>query len=234
MSRALFNKENSVSVWLSSGVNSDRRVSAKPLISSAQFSEQLLYSKYGQIVRISPWKFCYLMLKNILYASDLGLYGPFILEHVCELACKHNAKVTVVHAVEPVSIFADALLETYVPQNEKEALKDHGYEAVMATISHRVRQAFEDDFIDLNGSKECIADVMVLDGDPSQVIMAVAKNIDADLIILGTHGGHSESRIAIGSVASKVMQLSHVPIYLVPTTPKEKSKAKFNIKRMRI
>ncbi len=173
------------------------------------------------------------MLRHILYASDLGLYGPFILEHVCALARQHNARVTVVHAVEPVSIFADALLETYVPASEKEALKDHGYEAVMATIGQRVRQAVEDDFIDFNGSKDCIDDVMVLDGEPCDVILAVAKNISADLIVMGTHGGRSESRVAIGSVASKVMQLSHIPIYLIPTEAKEHI-ATLGLKRMRI
>ena len=174
------------------------------------------------------------MLRHILFASDLGLYGPFMLEHVCELASKHQAKVTVVHAVEPVSIFADALLETYVPSHEKEALKEHGYEAVMAKIGEKVRDAVEGDFIDLNGSKDCVADVMVLDGEPSEVILAVAKNVGADLIVLGTHGGKSESRVAIGTVASKVMQLSHVPVYLIPTAAKNLAATNRPLKRTRI
>lgn len=158
------------------------------------------------------------MLKNILYAADLGLFGPFILEHVCELALKHNARVTVVHAVEPVSVFAGALLETYVPKEDKAALKLHGYDAVMATIRARVRQAFEEDFIDFKGSRDCIHDVQVVDGEACKVILDAALRIDADLIVMGTHGGHSDRSTAIGSVATKVLQLSHVPIYLVPTT----------------
>ena len=157
------------------------------------------------------------MLKNILYATDLGLFGPFILEHVCELATKHGAGVTVIHAVEPVSVFAGALLETYVPKEDKAALKLHGYEAVMATIRARVRQAFEEDFIDLSASRECIQDVLVLDGEACEVILETARNIDADLIVLGSHSGRSDHNTAIGSVASKVLQLSHIPIYLVPT-----------------
>ena len=173
------------------------------------------------------------MLNHILYATDLGLYGPVILEHVCELAQRHGATVTVVHAVEPVGLFADALLEVYVPKSEKDALKDHGYEEVMAEIGVRVKQAFEDDFLHINGNTHAIKDVLVLDGEPSQVIMAAAKNVGADLIVLGTHGGVSETATAIGSVASKVMQLSHVPVYLVPTTPKQAYLSGYNIRRMR-
>lgn len=157
------------------------------------------------------------MLKNILYATDLGLFGPFVLEHVCELATKHDARVTVIHAVEPVSVFAGALLETYVPKEDKAALKLHGYEAVMTTIRARVRQAFEEDFIDMSASRDCIQDVLVLDGDACEVILETARSIDADIIVMGSHSGHSEHKTAIGSVASKVLQLSHVPIYLVPT-----------------
>lgn len=165
------------------------------------------------------------MLQRILYAADLGLFGPLILEHVCELADRHNAEVTVVHAVEPVSMLADALLETYLPLEEKTALKSHGYDAVLATISARVRQAFEDDFIDLNGSRERIGDVQVIGGDPCQVILDTASIIQADLIVMGTHGRQLENSTAIGSVASKVMQLSDIPIYLVPTTMLRKRNA---------
>ncbi|HAG93216.1 MAG: universal stress protein UspA [Pseudomonadales bacterium] len=158
------------------------------------------------------------MLNNILYATDLGLYGPYILEHVCELANKHSAQVTVIHAVEPVSVFAGALLETYVPQEDKAALRLHGYEAVMTTIRARVRQAFEEDFIDRSEAKTCIQDVLVLDGEACEVILETARAVDADLIVMGTHGNQSDNSTAIGSVASKVLQLSHIPIYLVPTT----------------
>ncbi|NPU92143.1 MAG: universal stress protein [Gammaproteobacteria bacterium] len=157
------------------------------------------------------------MLRNILYATDLGLFGPFILEHVGELAKRHNARVTVVHAIEPVSIFADALLATYVPQESMSALREHGYEAVLATIRARVRQAFHEDFIDFSGSTDWIADVQVIGGDPAQVILDQAELSRADLIVMGSHGGRSSSQTAIGSVASKVLQLSRVPIYLVPT-----------------
>lgn len=159
------------------------------------------------------------MLKNILYATDLGLFGPFILEHVGELAKMHGARVTVVHAIEPVSVFADALLATYVPQDSMLALREHGYEAVLATIRARVRQAFHEDFIDFNGSTEWIADVQVVGGEPAQVILDQADLTHADLIVMGRHGGRSDSQTALGSVASKVLQLSRVPIYLVPTSP---------------
>lgn len=160
------------------------------------------------------------MLKNILYATDLGIYGPFILEHVGELARRHDAQVTVVHAVEPLSVLADALLSTYVPEASMSALKHHGYDAVLTTIRARVRQAFAEDCMDCRGASDWIRDVQVIGGEPAQVILDQADLLSADLIVMGTHGGRSGNRTAaIGSVAAKVLQLSRAPIYLVPTVP---------------
>ena len=69
------------------------------------------------------------MVKTILYATDLGIYGPYLLEHVSDLAQRHDAKVFVVHAIEPLSPFADAVLEAFVPEDARQSLKTQGLES---------------------------------------------------------------------------------------------------------
>lgn len=158
------------------------------------------------------------MLNTILYATDLGLYGPFLLEHVCELAKRHGAQVHVVHAIEPIGLFADAILKTYVPDTVKSELQHGGIESVKDAIRLQVKHAFEDDFIDFEGNRDWIADVHVVDGAPADVILKEAERLGVDLIVLGTHGGVSSHATALGSVANKVLQLARVPVYLVPTS----------------
>lgn len=163
------------------------------------------------------------MVKTILYATDLGLYGPFILEHVSELATCHQAKVVVVHAVEPLGVFADAVLEAYLPDGTKKDLKQHGLEEVLGMIRSQVKSAFSDDFIDYEGNVDWIADVRVVGGLPSDVILSEADECGADIIVLGSHGGRSKRSTPIGSVAIKVLQLAKVPVYLVPTSTQRMS-----------
>ncbi len=158
------------------------------------------------------------MLKTILYATDLGLYGPFLLEHVCELARRHGAQVHVVHAIEPIGLFADAILKTYIPDTIKSELQQGGIESVRDAIRLQVKHAFEDDFIDFEGDRGWIADVHVVDGSPAEVILKQAERLGVDLIVLGTHGGAANPTTALGSVANKVLQLARVPVYLVPTS----------------
>ncbi len=159
------------------------------------------------------------MVKTILYATDLGIYGPYLLEHVSDLAQRHRAQVIVVHAIEPLSPFADAVLEAFVPENARQSLKSQGLDDVLETIRLQVMAAFEDDFIDFEGSRDWLADVRVLAGKAPDVILSESQRLNADLIVIGSHGSNKaqNSFTSIGSVASKVLQLSQIPVYLIPT-----------------
>ncbi|MBV1922006.1 MAG: universal stress protein [Pseudomonadales bacterium] len=158
------------------------------------------------------------MVNTILYATDLGLYGPYMLEHVGDLARSHNAKVYVLHVIEPLGVFADAVLETFVPESSKENLRDHGLNEVMTAIRAKVRAVFDQDLTDYDGVTDWLKDVHVIGGIPAEVILTDAEAIRADLIVMGSHGGVSDATTPIGSVAAKVLQLSPIPVYLIPTS----------------
>lgn len=158
------------------------------------------------------------MVNTILYATDLGLYGPYMLEHVGDLARSHNAKVYVLHVIEPLGVFADAVLESFVPDDSKENLREHGLNEVMAAIRANVRAVFDNDVNCLEGADEWLKDIHVIGGSPAEVILTDAEAIKADLIVMGSHGGTSDLTTPIGSVAAKVLQLSPIPVYMVPTS----------------
>jgi nucleotide-binding universal stress UspA family protein len=49
-------------------------------------------------------------------------------------------------------------------------------------------------------------------GDPSRLILEEAERIGADLIALGTRGRGALSRLAMGSVAERVVRTSMIPV----------------------
>jgi nucleotide-binding universal stress UspA family protein len=53
-------------------------------------------------------------------------------------------------------------------------------------------------------------------GDPVDVILGVADEIDPAMIVMGTHGRTGLSHLLIGSVAEKVMHEARRPILTVP------------------
>ena len=55
-------------------------------------------------------------------------------------------------------------------------------------------------------------------GDPTTVIVEVAGQSEADLIVFGTHGKTGMEAFWSGRVAPQVSQRSHLPVLLVPLT----------------
>jgi len=54
-------------------------------------------------------------------------------------------------------------------------------------------------------------------GDPGHQIADFASNVDADLIILPSHGRRGLARLMIGSVAERVVRLAHCPVLVLKT-----------------
>lgn len=54
------------------------------------------------------------------------------------------------------------------------------------------------------------------EGDPKKEIINIAKQWDADMIVVGTHGRSGLSRLLEGSVAEYVLKHSEVPVLTTP------------------
>ncbi len=61
------------------------------------------------------------------------------------------------------------------------------------------------------------AETLVIDADSiHEAILEVAREREADVIVMGTHGRTGLARTIIGSVADRVLRHSPVPVVLVP------------------
>ena len=52
-------------------------------------------------------------------------------------------------------------------------------------------------------------------GEPRETILAVAKDLDADLIVIGTHGRRGLAHMLLGSVAEYIVRTSPQPVLTV-------------------
>jgi nucleotide-binding universal stress UspA family protein len=55
---------------------------------------------------------------------------------------------------------------------------------------------------------------------PVRAVLEAVRSGDHDLVIMGTHGRGEALTLLLGSVARRVMELSPVPVVLVPTPPR--------------
>ncbi|MNF02831.1 Universal stress protein family protein [compost metagenome] len=56
----------------------------------------------------------------------------------------------------------------------------------------------------------------VRQGDPAQVILDQISRLAVDLVIVGSHSRGVSADAPLGRTAARVVQLSTVPVYLVP------------------
>jgi nucleotide-binding universal stress UspA family protein len=63
-------------------------------------------------------------------------------------------------------------------------------------------------------------------GDPVTEIVAAARENDADLIAMTTHGRSGLGRVLFGSVAEAVLRRAEIPVFLMRLTQKSLSRGK--------
>jgi nucleotide-binding universal stress UspA family protein len=61
-------------------------------------------------------------------------------------------------------------------------------------------------------------ETLVVSGDPAELVLNAARDLDADLIVIGTHGRKGLSHLVLGSVAERVVRESPTPVLTAHST----------------
>lgn len=153
-------------------------------------------------------------LRTILYATDLGPYGPKIFEHAAGIAQRFGAKIHIIHVLEPVSEYAQSLISNYVSPEIMETVRNEGYEAARKEMHRRLEKFCSEHLPD--EFDHLVADMRVVEGLPFQAILDEAKRLNAGLIVVGSHGRTGLGELFMGSVAHKVLAKATIPVLIVP------------------
>jgi len=157
------------------------------------------------------------MIKKIAFATDLGVLGPYVLCHALELSKQFEAKVDIIHVIEPMGVFAESILDIFLPQEDLDHLRKEGVQDVMGTIKERISDTMASEFTG-DDDESFLGEISVVRGQAADSILQYTDDHHIDMIVMGTHGEHGEMMGGLGSVASKVLQRSSVPVLMVPLT----------------
>jgi nucleotide-binding universal stress UspA family protein len=145
------------------------------------------------------------IFNRILFAGDLSGYSREAFRASCSLARGPGAHLHVLSVVEPVLLAGPARpsrgpsLPSVLPPDTP---------AHRQEIEGRLRAYYHAD-------APISVDYLVRDGDASEEILRAADEVDADLIVVGTHGRSGVDRLVCGSVAESVMHGSSRPVMIV-------------------
>jgi len=145
--------------------------------------------------------------RRVLVALDGSPEGEAVLEPVLALAALyHEASCSLVQVIEPpfaispdLTVYPDRVDATLIKQQQALARSS------LERLAERPRALG-------------IAATAHLPVSPAvgAQILELARELDSDLIAVGTHGRHGAERLLLGSVADKVVRGAKTPVLVVP------------------
>jgi nucleotide-binding universal stress UspA family protein len=165
-------------------------------------------------------------IKTILYATGLGQGAPYVFRYALTLARQHQAKIVIVHAVEPLTPFGQSLIEQYIAHDLSVEMHRQARQSVKDALNDKLAKLCA---AECPSAKECqliVSSIQVIDGYPAQVILNVAKECAADLIVMGAHSHSAVGEVMVGSTTRKVLHSADQPVLVVkiPKSGTEKNK----------
>ena len=155
------------------------------------------------------------MFKQILVAVDGSPTGNRGLKAAMDLASSQAASLTVIHVVDDMQSVSYVGDMGYVPADYVDKLLDDlraNGRKILAKAETAARNAGIEAKVMLVESKG---------GSIADAILAQARKVRADTIVLGTHGRRGLRRALMGSDAEAVLRDSRVPVLLVRALPRE-------------
>ncbi len=160
-------------------------------------------------------------IKTILYATDVGPVGPHVFRYAMAMAERHDATIVAVSVLEPLGTFGQSLVDSYVSKTTLDKLRVEGLEKLKAELRERLQEFCATEFDEAAVCMSRVGEVLVRSGQPAEAIIKEAKRVNADVIVMGSHGHSAFGEMLLGSVAHKVTQRSPVPVLLVPVREDE-------------
>ena len=158
----------------------------------------------------------YTEIKTILYATDMGEQMSTVFRFSLGMAKKFEAEMILLHVAEPLSSGMQFAISAYMPEiSAKEVLRD-GMSKALVKMQQRLDKFCEDELAQKPADRELITGVRVVSGRPAETITQQAVQLEADLIVVGTHTDSSFGSMLLGSTARKVTQLSRTPVLVIP------------------
>lgn len=150
-------------------------------------------------------------MKKILIALDYDPSAQKVAEIGHELAVSMKAKTILLHVVSDATYYSSL---NYSPimgfDNFNYAIQTNSVEELRNAAKSYLEKSIE------HLSDPSVQPV-VRNGVAADTILSTAKELKADIIVMGTHSRRGLEKILVGSVAENVLRHSAIPVFIIPT-----------------
>lgn len=152
-------------------------------------------------------------MKKVLIALDYDPTAQIVAEKGYSLAKTMNAEVILMHVVAEDTYYSSL---AYSPIMGFTGFTNS--DPLLMIDTEEVKRTSQDF---LEKSKRHLGDeniqTLVAEGDFAEAILDAAKDLHADMIVMGSLSKRWLDKILMGSVAEKVLQRTTIPLFIIPT-----------------
>ena len=154
-------------------------------------------------------------IKTILYATGMGPGAPYVFRYALALANQHDAQIIAVSVLEPLSTFAQSLVELHL--SHEQSVEIHGKAQIQAKerLRERITRLCEKESGAKSQCSHRVSEIRIEEGQPAQIVLEAAKECAADLIIMGAHRHTMIGDAMLGSTTDKVLHSAAQPVLVV-------------------
>ena len=146
-------------------------------------------------------------IRKVLCPIDFSQHADLVVEWAAHLAEEHDSEVILLHAYHlPVEF--QQLEGAYLPPDFWNSVKEEAEKTLVT-------------YVDALRERGIPVEAVVREGYPATVIVDEAREMDADLIVIGTHGLSGIKHLLLGSIAERVVQRAPCPVLTVKTPTKD-------------
>ena len=146
-------------------------------------------------------------IRRILVPVDFSDHARAVVDWGAHLAEEHGSSVVFLHAYHlPVEF--QQLEGAYLPPDFWYSVKEEAEKTLAG-------------YVDALRERGIAVEAVVREGYPATVIVDEAREINADLIVIGTQGLSGLKHLLLGSIAERVVQRAPCPVLTIKTREEE-------------
>lgn len=130
------------------------------------------------------------MFKTILVPTDGSEFAERAEDVAISMATKYDSRIVGVYVIDEKLIYPYDVLE------------DEG-KSILKNLSEKAKE------------KGIVVDEILVFGDPAKDLLTIIKRMNADIVVIGTHGKKGLEKLLLGSVAESILKSVEVPVLLV-------------------
>lgn len=144
--------------------------------------------------------------KTLVLATDFSDAASKAAVHASSIASVYKANVHVLHVITELADSRNRRLPLDLRQQFIREVEVHAMEDMHQFVGQHFSDAEQAGYQ---------VDTTVISGACHDEILKLAKTVNADLIVMGTHGRTGLEKILVGSTAEKVVRSSSIPVLTV-------------------